>query len=146
MLSRKEQEKPGILFPEPWRKKVEDLLYSVYAEKCEAVGKAFQVHGITYPDELFLAVGLVELDHLENAAVTYIVSLDLKEGDKDYEKNIESLVDSMGVFFDTYFADLEWNDYVSNWTDATFQKLNFFYKVSRENIALTIKAEALLNQ
>lgn len=146
MLSRKEQEKPGILFPENWRKKIEDLLYSVYSEKCEAVGKAFQVHGITYPNELFLAVGLVELDRLENAPVTYVVSLDLKEEDKDHEKNIETLVDSMGVFFDTYFADSDWNDYVSNWTEASFQKLNFHYKVSRENVALSIQAEALLNQ
>lgn len=146
MLSRKEQDKPGILFPEHWRKKVEDILYSVYSEKCEALGKAFQVHGLTYPDELFLAVGLVEKDNLEAAPVTYVVSLDLKEDEKNHEKNIETLVDSMGVFFDGYFADPEWDDYFSNWTEATFQKLDFFYKVSRENVALTIQAEALLNQ
>lgn len=146
MLSRKEQNQPGILFPDKWREKVETILHEVYNDLCEATNKSFQVHGLTYPDELFLAVGLLDKENLQEAPVTYVVSLDLDESQKDQEKNLETLVDSMGVFFDQYFSDPDWNNYVSNWTEAEYKKLSFYYKVSRENVALSIQAEALLNQ
>lgn len=146
MLSRKEQLKPGILLPEEWRQKVENVLYSVYQEQCDDRHKTFQVHGITYPDEFYLAVGLLNQDQLEIAPVSYIISMDLDEKNNDPEKYLDGLIDSMGIFFDQYFADENWNEFVSNWTEATYKKLKFFYKVSRENVALTIQAEALLNQ
>lgn len=146
MLSRKEQTQAGILLPEAWRQKVENVLYSVYQEQCDNRQKSFQVHGLTYPNELYLAVGLLNQDQLEFAPVSYIVSMDLEEKNKDPEKYLDGLIDSMGVFFDSYFADENWNDYVSNWTEASYKDLKFFYKVSRENVALTIQAEALLNQ
>lgn len=146
MLSRKEQDKAGILLPEPWRQKVENVLYSVYQEQCDARQKSFQVHGITYPNELYLAVGLLNQDQLEIAPVSYIVSMDLDDKNQDPEKYLDNLIDSMGIFFDSFFADENWNEYVSNWTEASYKDLKFFYKVSRENVALTIQAEALLNQ
>jgi hypothetical protein len=146
MLSRKDQSKPGILLPEAWRTKIEDVLYKVYKEQCDGQGKAFQVHGLTYPDEFFLAVGLYNPNRLEEAPVSYIVSMDLDEKNNDPEKVLDTIIDSMGVFFDTYFADLEWNDYISVWTEATYKDISFHYIISRENVALTIQAEALLNQ
>lgn len=146
MLSRKEQKDPGIVLPEAWRQKVENVLYNVYQEQCDANEKTFQVHGLTYPDELYLAVGLLNQDKLEIAPVSYIMSMDLDEKNKDPEKYLDTLIDSMGVFFDSYFADENWNDFVSNWTEASYKDLKFFYKVSRENVALSIQAEYLLNQ
>jgi hypothetical protein len=91
-------------------------------------------------------VGLLNQEQLEVAPVSYIMSMDLDEKNQDPEKYLDTLIDSMGVFFDSYFADADWNDYISNWTEATYKDLKFFYKVSRENVALTIQAEALLNQ
>ena len=151
MLSRKEQEKPGIILPEKWREKVESVLYNVYQDQCDNMKKTFQVHGITYPNEFYLAVGLLNQEQLEVAPVSYIISMDLTENSKgekeqDPEKYLDTLIDSMGVFFDSYFAEADWNDYISNWTEATYKDLKFFYKVSRENVALSIQAEALLNQ
>ncbi len=150
MLSRKNQEKPGILLPENWRNKIETVLYKVYQDQCDARNLAFQVHGLTYPDEFYLAVGLYNPKRLEEAPTTYIVSLDIddpknKEA-KDPEKYLDTLIDSMGVFFDSYFGNPDWNDYNSRWTEASYKDLSFHYKVSRENVALTIQAEALLNQ
>lgn len=145
MLARKEQTKPGILLPDKWRDKVESVLYSVYQAQCDQIQKNFQVHGLTYPDELYLAVGILNPEKLEVAPVTYIASLDL-EKDQDPEKFLDTLIDSLGVFFDSYFKDIDWNDYVANWTEASYKDLKFFYKISRENVALSIQAEILLNQ
>ena len=146
MLSKKEQDKPGILLPQPWCEKVEDVLTSPYQASCEAQGKQFQVHGITYPNELFLAVGLLDPTDLLLAPVTYIVSLDLDSNKNEPETYLDTLIDSMGIFFDSYFADADWNDYQAVWTEAEYKKIKFHYRVSRENLALTIQAESLLNQ
>ena len=66
MLSRKNQEKPGILLPDEWRNKIESVLYSTYQDQCDSSEKSFQVHGITYPDEFFLAVGLLNPNKLDD--------------------------------------------------------------------------------
>jgi len=145
LLARKDQTKPGILLPDKWRDKVESVLYSVYQAQCDQAEKKFQVHGLTYPDELYLAVGILNPEKLEEAPATYIASLDL-EKDQDPEKFLDTLIDSLGVFFDSYFKDTDWNDYVANWTEASYKDLKFFYKISRENVALSIQAEILLNQ
>ena len=146
MLSKKEQDKPGILLPAQWCKKVEGVLTSTYQVKCDAISKKFQVHGITYPNELFLAVGLFDPENLLEAPVTYVVSLDLENNKNEPETYLDTLIDSMGIFFDSYFADADWNDYQAVWSEAEYKKLKFHYKVSRENLALSIQAESLLNQ
>ena len=146
MLSKKEQDKPGILLPNSWCEKVEGVLSATYKASCEAQGKQFQVHGITYPNELFLAVGLFDPSNLLLAPVSYVVSLDLEANKNEPETYLDTLIDSMGIFFDSYFADSEWNEYQAVWTEAEYKKLKFHYKVSRENLALTIQAESLLNQ
>jgi hypothetical protein len=146
MLSKKEQDKPGILLPPNWCKKVEEVLTSTYKAQCDATAKEFQVHGITYPDELFLAVGLFDPQNLLLAPVTYVISLDLESNKNEPETYLDTLIDSMGIFFDSFFADANWNDYQAVWTEAEYKSLKFHYKVSRENLSLSIQAESLLNQ
>lgn len=145
MISRKEHERLGIILPETWREKVESLLYNTYQEHCDADKKEFQVHAITWPDELLFTVSYLAPEKTEIIPVTYVMSLDLKEGENP-EKHLDTLVDSIGIFFDSYFATADWSDYLANWDEAEYKKLKFFYRVSRENVALTIKAEQLLNQ
>lgn len=74
-----------------------------------------------------------------------MISMDLEEKE-DPQKYLDTLIDSIGIFFDQYFADANWNDYQANWEEAEYKKLKFFYKISRENMALSIQAEQLLNQ
>ncbi len=145
MLSRKEQERLGIILPEAWREKVEGVLYNVYQKHCDADNKKFQVHAITYPNELLLTASYLDPEQLEVAPVTYMISMDLEEKE-DPEKHFDTLVDSIGLFFDSFFADPDWNDYQPNWGEAEYKKLKFYYKIGRENMALSIQAEQLLNQ
>lgn len=145
LLSRKDQERIGIILPEQWRKKVEAILYNVYQKQCDANNKAFQVYALTYPNELLLTASYLTTDELETAPVTYMISMDLKEKE-DPERYFDTLIDSIGIFFDSYFADSDWRDYQANWEEAEYKKLKFYYKISRENMALSIQAEQLLNQ
>jgi len=145
LLSRKEQERLGIILPEQWRQKVEAVLYNVYQKQCDSDCKAFQVYAITYPNELLLTASYFDPNQLETAPVTYMISMDLEEKE-DPEQYFDTLIDSIGLFFDSYFADSDWNDYQANWEEAQYKKLKFYYKISRENMALSIQAEQLLNQ
>jgi hypothetical protein len=145
LLSRKEQERLGIILPETWREKVESVLYGVYQQQCDHEKKEFQVYAITYPNELLLTASYYDPQLLEAAPVTYMISMDLNENENP-DQYLDTLIDSIGIFFDSYFADSDWNEYQANWQEAEYKQLKFYYKISRENMALSIQAEQLLNQ
>lgn len=145
MLSRKEQERAGVPLPEKWCENAEATLYAAYQNYADQQKKEFQFHGFTYEDEVFIAASYLDSSNLLDAPVTYLVSVDLEEG-KKADNILEVLLDSMGIFFDGYFSDPDWNAYEANWTEAEFKKQPFYYRVTRENVALTLQAERLLNQ
>jgi hypothetical protein len=131
--------------PTEWVDKVTDLLQESYMEKLADLGKDFQVWGKLYKGELLIITSLIEPNNENAIPTTYFVSIDLKDG-QDYTKSLDTLVDSIGGFFDVFFADPNWMDYQDNWTDEKFKNIDIFYKITRENVALTIKADQLLNQ
>ena len=145
MLSRKEQEKKPLSLPKEWSDKVQHLLESIYLDKIEKVGKTFEIYGLTYPDEVYIAISLVHREDELVTPVSYLMSADLVEGQKA-QKLIDTLIDSVGVFFDGYFASSDWDEYEATWTEAEFKGENFHYCVSRENIGFSIIADELLEK
>ncbi len=144
MLSRKEQNHSGIFLPEKWKEKVETTLFSLYQNQCEKGGKSFQVYGLTYPNEVFLAVSYLDQDDLNKLPVTYAASADLEKED-DPKKLFDLLVDSIGVFYDSFFSSENWNEYISVWTETKHKNQTFYYQVTREIVSLTIQANQMLN-
>ncbi|ATH08841.1 hypothetical protein BIY24_13055 [Halobacteriovorax marinus] len=145
MLSRKEQNSQAIALPKEWTEKVCNLLNDVYGSHCKQMDKRFEVYGSTYPNEFVLIATLADTADERAASVSYFISVDLEESTKP-EKMLNDLVDSIGAFFDIYFATEDWDDYQAEWLEAEFKGHRFFYKISRENIALHIMADNLLNQ
>ena len=145
MHCRKDQKEEGLPLPKKWVSDIKELLSETYSGQIRALDKEFTIHGFTYPDELFLAVGLNQKNDENAIPTTYIVSFDLSEKVKA-EDAIQELVDSVGIFFDTYFSNPDHVEYITTWQEAEFKKIKFFYKVSRENIGLSILAGQLLNQ
>jgi hypothetical protein len=143
MLSRKEQQSEPIALPEEWTKKVRDLLNNVYESNCKKEEKVFEVYGSTYPNEFLFITSLVNPEDDKITPVTYFISKDLDESTKA-EKLIDDLVDSIGAFYDVYFSTEGWNDYQAEWLEAEFKGHKFFYKISRENVALHLAADKLL--
>jgi hypothetical protein len=45
---------------------------------------------------------------------------------------------------DEIFAQEEWSEYEPVWQELNYKKETYFYKVSRENIQLTLEANKLL--
>jgi hypothetical protein len=145
MLSRKEHEQKATHLPEEWRKKVRELLNSTYGNKFDKEQCEFAVFGMTFTSEVVLAVSLVNKNDDNAAPVTYHVSTDLDEKTKA-DKVMDNLVDSVGLFFDNYFEDLNWNDFFSKWEETDFKGIKIHYKITRENVGLTLLADQILEE
>jgi hypothetical protein len=85
------------------------------------------------------------------APITLFLSSNLEE-QKDPKKTMNNLFDAVGVFYDSHFAnntDLESalsDEFIYEWQEADFAKQQIYYKVTRENIALSLEAESILNK
>lgn len=144
MFSRKEGQFLLDL-PTEWSLSVSELLNTNYQNQISSLDKTFQVYGKLYHGELVIIATLVNEKRETDIPTSYFVSMDLADG-QDYSKYLSTLVDSIGEFFETYFATPDWMDYIDLWTDETYKDVKLFYKINRENIALSIRAEQLLGQ
>ncbi|MFA6236468.1 MAG: hypothetical protein WC635_03990 [Bacteriovorax sp.] len=149
MFSRLDHDIAAVLFPKDWAEGLKQILLNIYGEKCLKEDKTFEVYGFSYPNEVLMIVSYVGLDKFINP-VTLFLSADLSETTKT-DQVINDMFDSVGVFFDAYFAKEEnadeiWDDYVLDWEETEFNGQNFFYKVTRENIGLSIEADLLLGK
>lgn len=150
MLSRKEQVLRGNFFPKKWTAEVKNLLEGLYKPQCDIRGLFIEVYAITYPDEILLAVSLLDKEDDALIPVTYMASADLAEKENP-EDTLNLLVDSIGFFFENYFgvdgdADQDESIYSSDWEESKVKNKDFHYKITRENIGLTLMADALLNE
>ncbi len=144
MLSRKNT--PFLIdLPNEWVDKVEELLHETYQAKLSELAKTFKVFGKLYKDEVLIMASLLEANTESSLPTTYFVSMDLADG-QDHTKLLDTLVDSIGAFFDIYFATENWMDHQDMWKEEKFKDLDVFVKINRENVELTIKADQLLNQ
>jgi hypothetical protein len=149
MFSRLDHDIPAVLFPKEWAEGLKQILLNIYGDKCIKAEKTFEVFGFSYPNEVLLIISYLGLDKFE-IPVTIFISCDLDK-DTDSDKIIDTMFDSAGVFFDQYFSSNEsseeiWDDYVHDWEESEFSKLKIFYKVTRENISLSIQANLLLEE
>ena len=147
MFSRLDHDTKAVLFPKDWADGLKQILLNIYGDKCIKDEKTFEVFGFSYPNEVLLIISYVGLDKFETPVTLFLSSdLDLKTAT---DKIMDTMFDSAGVFFDSYFAAEEsedeiWDDYVLDWQDAEFGSDKIFYKVTRENVMLTMEADLLL--
>lgn len=145
MLSRKEHSTQGQKLPTQFEEKIQGLLMANYQDKYNGESHTFEVHGFTYPTEVVLMASLVNINDEMLAPVTYHVSADLEESTK-MDQLLDTLVDSIGVFFDQYFAEPGWNDFQTSWQDFNFKNTDLYYKATRENVGISLQADLLLRE
>lgn len=147
MFSRLDHETKAVLFPKDWADGLKQILLNIYGERCIKDEKTFEVFGFSYPNEVLLIISYVGLDKFETPVTLFLSSdLTLKTAT---DKIMDTMFDSAGIFFDSYFATEEsddeiWDDYVLDWQDAEFGSDKIFYMVTRENVMLTMEANLIL--
>lgn len=150
MFSRLEHEVSAVIFPKEWSENVKTTLLSIYGDKCIREDRTFEIFTFSYPTELVLIISYTSLDKMI-APVTLFLSSNLDDK-KDPKKTMDNLFDAVGVFYDSYFGskgddDSEiWDEFIYEWQEADFSKQQIFYKVTRENIALSLEAESILSK
>ena len=147
MFARLKHDIPAVFFPKEWSLELKQILLNIYGEKCIKDDKTFEVYGLSYPNEVLLMISYSGLDKFQ-IPITFFVSSDLSEK-TDSKKVMNTMFDSAGVFFDSYFAKQEdtdeiWDEYVLDWEEMDYANNKLFYKVTRENIELSMEANLLL--
>lgn len=146
MFQRIDTDIAAIELPEKWRQELKQSLLNVYGDQCLKGDKTFDVYGFTYPNELLIIVSFVGMDPTI-IPITLFLSADLNHK-SDPKKLFDSLLDNIAIFFDQYFQNVnneEWDEFVYEWQEEEVNRQTFYYKVTRENIALSLEAERLLN-
>ncbi len=145
MFSRTHDDTQGTPLPTEWLQECKKMLESAYKLPCKKLNKYFEVYGEVYIDELVFMVSIQDRDNI--TAIPTTISLSVAISDKSDNKAIlDNMVDATGIIIDDVFASKEEDDiFVLSWTELTIKKLAMFYKITRENILLTIEANKLLS-
>ena len=148
MFARKKDSKNGKTIPQDWLVSLGSLLNETYQTECEKHGRTFDVYGQIYKEELLLAVSWLSEKDEYIAPITCFLSCEPHQMDEDKKvKNTQQhFIDVVGIFFDEIFASDEWNEFEPNWQEVNYKQENYFFKLSRENINLTLEANKLLGE
>lgn len=131
------------LLPQEWTDGLNTTLNEVYAEQLKVRNSFFDVYGELYDKEFVVIASMMHESDATVAPVSIFVSHDVIAEEKKYKKVLQNMVDLIGAIVDDVLAS-ENCDYNANWTENEFKGDKFFYKITRENISLTLQAEAIL--
>lgn len=148
MLARKKTSKQGKSLPTEWLESLNRLLNEAYKSECKQNGRYFDVYGQVYPEELLLTVSYLSEKDEYLSPITCFLSCgpDQMATEEKVKETQVNFIEVVGLFFDEIFADSEWDEFEPTWQEVTHKNQNYFYKLSRENINLTIEADKLLGE
>ena len=148
MLARKKTSKKGKNLPQDWLESLSRLMNESYKRECSQNGRYFDVYGQVFEEELLLVISyLSEKDEYLSPVTLFLSSEPDQIANEDKVKETQdSFIELVGLFFDEIFADEEWNDFEPVWQEVTHKHQNYFYKLTRENINLTLEADKLLGE
>lgn len=146
MLARKKTSKIGKNVPQDWLEGLSRLLNEGYKTECKTSNRYFDVYGQIYSDELLLAVSYLSEKDEYSSPITCFLSCDQEQisDEKKVKETQQNFVDLSGLFFDEIFSSDDWNEFEPQWQEVTHKNETYFFKISRENINLTIEANRLL--
>ncbi len=148
-FSRLNENKTGTALPKSWLENISMLIAETYPE----LSKHHQncsVWSELYDTELLLIISLIN-EKTSATAITVMLSADItKNSDKELKRIMDKSVETAGLIIEGYLADLESSDVsvesIPEWTEEKKNKFSFYYKITRENIDLTLEANKLLDK
>jgi len=146
MFARKTSSKNGKSIPQDWLVSFGILLNETYQSECEKHSRTFDVYGQIYDEELLIVVSWISEKDEYIAPITCFLSCEPEQMKDDTKVKTTQInfIDVVGIFFDEIFAADEWNEFEPNWQEVNYKQENYFFKLSRENVNLTLEANKLL--
>lgn len=146
MFGRFEESQDGTFMPAEWQENFIKVLTEVYAEKAQTDQRLFDVHGLIYEKEFVIIVSYMDQNDYLVAPISLFLSHDIIDDEKKMKKALQNVADLTGEIFDDIFATEDWNDYNPNWTENQYKENTFYYKITRENVTLSLQAEEILKR
>lgn len=143
----------GVALPVQWTENIARS-YEEFFSKYEV---HFQTYGHIFGDEILLIISSYTAAKPENHLSVFI-SFELGENIQEHQtqakKILEHMSDLAGIIFQELLEqkaqmkadDLESDLYQLDWKKTKFLQKEFYYKISRENIELTLAAEEILKR
>lgn len=132
--------------PIEWLEEVTKTLNEAYNDNCQKESRFFEVYGESYEKEFVVVVSFLHNTDQMAAPITLFIAHDIVEDSKAFKKVLANLLNLIGLIFDDIFATENWSEFSANWTENKYQDDMFYYKITRENISLSLQAEALLQK
>lgn len=132
--------------PNEWTEELTRVLTESYHDQAAKDDKFFDVHGEIYDKEFVVVISYIHLKDSLMSPISVFISHDVVADSKEFKKVLKNLVDLTGLIFDDIFSQEDWSDYNSHWTENAYKDNAFHYKITRENISLTIQAEEFLKK
>ncbi len=148
MLNRIKTEHSPKPIPQDWLESASRLLNEAYDKQLKKENFYFDVFGQIFTEELLVVVSYLSEKNEGHAPITLFLSCDKShiETEKKVKETLENYLEISGLFFDEIFSNKDWNEFEPNWQEVEHNKEKFFYKISRENINLTLEANKLLGE
>lgn len=145
MYSRDLTNEKHVLIPGKDLSRFKKAVEEAYTEYFIQRSLDFELHGFLYPKEFVLNICIFSPKDLNITPTSLFCSVDLKD-ESPSEKIINTIVDYIGIFLDEFFQVDSWEDYFQRWESEDFKGQKLHYRITRENVILSLKAEELLNQ
>lgn len=148
MLARKASSRSGKNIPQDWIESFARLLNETYKTECKNHDRYFDVYGQIYDEELLLAVSWLSEKDEYISPITCFLSCDPEQiRDEKKVKNTQAdYIDVVGLFFDEIFSSDDWDEFEPNWQEVKYKNETYYFKITRENINLTLEANKLLGE
>jgi hypothetical protein len=135
----------GTPLPKEWTESFIGLLTQTYFDQTEKDHRFFDVYGQIYEKEFVAVISYIHHDDHLAAPISIFISHDTDD-DKKTKEALDNVIRLTGHILDDIFSVEGWSGFVPTWTENSLDNNNFFYKITRENIGLTLQAEEILKR
>lgn len=148
MLARKKSSKTGKVVPLEWSEGVARLLDETYKAECEKKGNYFDVYGQVFPEELLVIISYLSEKDPGKMPITLFLSSEKEDiaTEEKVKETQKDFIDLAGLFFDEIFSNSEWDEFEPEWQEVKHKNKTYLYKITRENVSLTLEANKLLGE
>jgi hypothetical protein len=148
MLARLKTSIKGTNLPNDWREGFSLLLHDGYGKECDQQNRVFDVYGQIYSEEILIVVSCLSRTDASIAPIALFLSCDPEQMNNEQKVNEvqKNYIELAGLFFDQIFAISDWSEFEPSWQEVTHNNRTYYFKLSRENINLTLEANRLLGE
>jgi hypothetical protein len=132
------------LLPNEWSEGLISVLDEAFVEELKNQERFFEVYGGLSDQELIVIISAYHRTEANQAPYSLFISHNRQGSWQEMKQVLNDLTDFASEVFSEIFSNQEWSDFNDIWTENPYEKSHFYYKVTRENISLTIQANELL--